>query len=117
MHNIAVLMNEAGDFAYCPIFDHGAGLLADKTMDYPMDEDVYELIKLPQAKTISNDFDEQMDISEQLYKNNLKFTFTKSDVKVLLEKAENYSKEERERVETVIYEQMRKYTYLFEKTI
>lgn len=25
MHNIAVLMNQKGDFAYCPIFDHGAG--------------------------------------------------------------------------------------------
>ena len=86
-------------------------------MDYPLGEDVYELIKLPQAKTICSDFDEQLDISEQLYKNNLKFHFTKSDVKALLEKAENYSKEDRERVETVIYEQMRKYTYLFEKNI
>ena len=35
MHNIAVLMNGKGDYAYCPIFDNGAGLLADTTMDYP----------------------------------------------------------------------------------
>ena len=32
-HNIAVLMNGKGDYAYCPIFDNGAGLLADTTMD------------------------------------------------------------------------------------
>lgn len=35
-HNIAVLMNGKGDYAYCPIFDNGAGLLADTTMDYPL---------------------------------------------------------------------------------
>lgn len=29
MHNIAVLMNGDGEFDYCPIFDNGAGLLAD----------------------------------------------------------------------------------------
>lgn len=28
-HNIAVLMNGKGDYAYCPIFDNGAGLLAE----------------------------------------------------------------------------------------
>lgn len=27
-HNIAVLMNGEGKFAYCPIFDNGAGLLS-----------------------------------------------------------------------------------------
>ena len=35
-HNITVLMNGKGDYAYCPIFDNGAGLLADTTMDYPL---------------------------------------------------------------------------------
>ena len=30
MHNIAVLMNQKGEFAYCPMFDHGAGLLSDR---------------------------------------------------------------------------------------
>ena len=35
-HNIAVLMNEKGEFAYCPIFDNGAGLLSDTLMDYPL---------------------------------------------------------------------------------
>ena len=31
-HNIAVLMNGKGDYVYCPIFDNGAGLLADTTI-------------------------------------------------------------------------------------
>lgn len=112
-HNIAVLMNEKGEFAYCPIFDNGAGLLADTKMDYPLTEDVYDLIKQVKAKTICGDFDEQLDISEKLYGTNLKFCFTEQEVKALLDQATIYSLEERNRVETIIFEQMRKYQYLF----
>ena len=77
-HNIAVLMNGKGRYAYCPIFDNGAGLLADTTMDYPLSGDVYALMNRVQSKTISSEFDEQLDISESLYKINLRFQFTKS---------------------------------------
>ena len=112
-HNIAVLMNGKGDYAYCPIFDNGAGLLADTTMDYPLSGDVYALVNNVQSKTICSEFDEQLDISEALYKANLKFQFTKKDVTELLEKAEAYPEEIRNRVETIIFAQMRKYTYLF----
>ena len=59
-HNIAVLMNEKEEFAYCPIFDNGAGLLADTMMDFPLSEDVYTLMRQAQAKTICADFDEQL---------------------------------------------------------
>ena len=76
-HNIAVLMNENADFRYCPIFDQGAGLLADTTMDYPMQVNLYELLEEVHAKTICDDFDEQLEISEMLYGCNLKFNFTK----------------------------------------
>ena len=112
MHNIAVLMNENGEFAYCPIFDNGAGLLSDVRQDYPLQEDVYELMEQAQAKTICFDFDEQLDISEAKCGINLKFSFTKEDVDELLEKAVIYSEEERERVRRVLYAQMRKYAYL-----
>lgn len=44
---------------------------------------------------------------------NLKFRFTKKDVKELLANAEIYPEEIRSRVETIIFEQMRKYKYLF----
>lgn len=112
-HNIAVLMNGKGDYAYCPIFDNGAGLLADTTMDYPLSGDVYTLMDRVQAKTICGEFDEQLDISETLYKTNLKFQFTKKDVTELLADADDYSDEIRNRVEMIIFAQMRKYTYLF----
>ena len=66
-----------------------------------------------QSKTISSEFNEQLDISEFLYKINLRFQFTKNDVTELLEKAEEYPEEIRNRVEMIIFAQMRKYTYLF----
>ena len=96
--------------------DNGAGLLADTTMDYPLAGDIYTLMEKVQPKTICNAFDEQLDISESLYKMNLKFRFTKKDVTELLENAEGYSDEIRKRVETIIFAQMRKYPYLFSKT-
>ena len=64
-------------------------------------------------KQISSEFNEQLDISESLYKINLRFQFTKNDVTELLEKAEEYPEEIRNRVEMIIFAQMRKYTYLF----
>lgn len=113
MHNIAVLMNGTGEFKYCPIFDNGAGLLADTKMDYPLSGDVYELMKESHSKTICADYDEQLDISEKMFGTNLKFHFSKKDVKTLLQAVTEYSAEEKNRVETIIYEQMRRYSYLF----
>lgn len=111
-HNIAVLMNENGEFAYCPVFDNGAGLLSDVTMDYPLGEDVYELIKQSKAKTICDDYDEQLDVSEELYGENIKFYFTEKDIDELLENVTMYSKEVKDRVKTIVLYQMRKYKYL-----
>ena len=78
-----------------------------------MQGDVHTLMDQVQSKTICHDFDEQLDISEKLFKTNLRFSFTKKDVKELLEQADIYSEKERERVEKIIYAQMRKYEYLF----
>lgn len=114
-HNIAVLMDENGEFMACPIFDNGAGILSDTTMDYPLEGDIYEYMSSVKAKTICSDFDEQLDISENLYKGNLKFYFTKKDVRDLLDAANIYSTEVRMRVENIIYMQMEKYQYLFVK--
>lgn len=114
MHNIAVLMNGVGDFAYCPIFDQGAGLLSDTTMDYPLGGNPVVYLREAKAKTFCNSFDDQLDISEKLYGGQMKFTFTKKDVKELLNAATIYPEEVRSRVEDVIYMQMEKYKYLFE---
>ncbi len=118
-HNIAVLMNGKSEFDYCPIFDNGAGLLADTYLDYPMNGDIYKQIDSVKAKTFSLSFDEQLDISEALYGMNMKFSFNKKDVLNILslEGATSesiiYPKEIRERVCKIIFEQMRKYAYLF----
>ena len=82
-------------------------------MDYPLSGDIYSLMDNVQSKTVCSDFDEQLEISEALYKTNLKFKFTKKDVTELLKNAEVYPEEIRNRVETIIFAQMRKYTYLF----
>ena len=87
--------------------------MSDTTMDYPMEGDIYELMNEVESKTISFDFDEQLDIAEALYGDNLKFSFTRKEVHDLLEGAAIYKKEERDRVEQIIYAQMHKYTYLF----
>ena len=113
MHNIAVLMKSAGEFAYCPIFDNGAGLLSDTTLDYPLDEADYDLMKSVRSKTISFDFDEQLAISEELYGENIHFFFTKKDIEDLLSGSISYNAKEVERVKTVLFEQFRKYRYLF----
>lgn len=113
MHNIAVLMNGKGEYKYCPIFDNGEGLLSDVTMDYPMGQDIYQMIPEVRSKSISQDFDEQLDVAENLYGQNMHFLFTKKDVRDIVSGADMYPPEERERVELIIYSQMNKYKYLF----
>lgn len=112
-HNIAVLMNGEGKFAYCTIFDQGAGLLSDTTMDYPLGGDMVKYLREAKAKTFCNSFDDQLDISERLYGGQIKFFFTKKDVKELLDVATIYPEEVRSRVGNVLYMQMEKYGYLF----
>lgn len=112
-HNIAVLMDGNRKFALCPIFDNGAGLLSDVTLDYPMDGELYRLIGSVKAKTFSTDFELQMEVSEALYGQNLRFHFTRQDVIKLLDQAEIYPEEQRKRAERILFEQMRRYPYLF----
>lgn len=110
-------MSDKSEFRLCPIFDFGASLLSDTTMDYPLTDNPLDLISSVEAKTISFDFEEQMDVSEQLYGNHLKFFFNADDIHKLLtsKEASVYSHEIRERVEIVLLEQMRKYQYLFSR--
>ena len=113
MHNIAVLMNGKGEYKYCPVFDNGAWLLSDTTMDYPMEQDIYQMISEVKSKSVSQDFDEQLDVAENLYGQNLQFLFTKKNVSDIVNNADMYPLEERKRVELIIYSQMNKYKYLF----
>lgn len=113
MHNIAVLMNGKGEYKYCPVFDNGAGLLSDTTMDYSMEQDIYQMISEVKSKSVSQNFDEQLDVAENLYGQNLQFLFTKKNVSDIVNNADMYPPEERKRVELIICSQMNKYKYLF----
>ena len=77
------------------------------------------MIDTVKAKPFDDSFEEQVNYSEMLYKMNIKFEFNKKDVLDILciEKegeASIYPIEIRNRVKDIIFEQMRKYPYLFE---
>ncbi|MDC7278756.1 MULTISPECIES: hypothetical protein [Pseudobutyrivibrio] len=112
MHNIAVLMGPGSKYEYCPIFDNGAGLLSDLSIDYPLSGDVIEMIDEVKAKTICTSFDEQLDAVESAFGYNIHFNFHKKDVDALLEDVANYSPEIIERVRTILYQRIRKFDYL-----
>ena len=112
-HNIAVLRNEDGSYGLCPVFDNGAGFLSDTSLDYPMSGDTIRFMELVESKTISNSFDEQLDLAEELYGEHLKFRFSRAEMHEALAGADVYDDAECRRVEEVILQQMRKYPYLF----
>lgn len=112
-HNMAVLMDEEGKYHYCPVFDNGAGLLSDTTMDYPMSVETEELMGRVISKTFCQDFDTQLDAVEKLYGQHIKFDFREKDVQLLLESENYYSREIKERILYIILKQRRKYSYLF----
>lgn len=112
-HNLAVLMNERNEFRLCPIFDHGAALLSDTTMDYPLSITYLDLIPKVKAATFLDSFEEQLDIAEQLYGYHIHFDYDYKDVQTIVDQAENYEPEIRQRVVDVIMQMRRKYDYLF----
>ncbi len=112
-HNIAVLMDEAGVYHNCPIFDNGAALLSDTTMDYPLGVEAESLMGKAEPKTFCRDFDEQLDIAEKLYGQQVMFNFTREDVLNILKAEPHYPDEVKSRVAYVVLEQRRKYRYLF----
>lgn len=114
-HNIAVLLDDVGRYHYCPIFDHGAALLSDTTLDYPLTGVVEEMIPQVEAKTICTSFDEQLDAVEYLYGRPICFRFGNREVEQLLADEPYYSREIKQRIYTIIRKQKSKYQYLFRK--
>lgn len=112
-HNIAVLMSGNGKYELCPIFDNGAALLSDITMDYPLGLDIRDLIKGVKSKTICDNLDEQLVIAESFLGVDIKFSFTDKDIHEIVEQGTIYSEEIRKRVEEILCLQRRKYAYLF----
>ncbi len=114
-HNMAVLMDREGKFHLCPFFDHGAALLSDTTMDYPMGADLFDCIQSVRAKAVCPDFNAQLDAAEELYGQSLHFSFRENDVRTLLKEEPYYPEEKKDRVARVLAEQRRKYRYLFDE--
>lgn len=65
LNNIAVIQ-ENGNFLYCPIFDNGAGLLSD-VVDFPMDIAPAGLLKTLKARPFNMTFNRQKNIVTELY--------------------------------------------------
>ena len=112
-HNIAVLMNGAGMFKYCPIFDNGLSLLSDLN-DYPLTDDLYTCIERVQAKPFDSDHVEQVTAAEQLYGRQLTFSISHEELRSELNLlSEAYSPDILQRAERVLLEQKRKHSWLF----
>ncbi len=112
-HNIAVLMDADGKYQYCPIFDNGAALLSDTTLDYPMGIPVAELIPTVQSKTFCTSFDEQLDVVDKMYGQHISFEFGEKEIEKILAEESCYSNDIKNRVMEILLEQRRKYRYLF----
>jgi len=117
-NNLAVIRNErTKEFRLCPVFDHGLSLLSDLN-DYPLSQNTYHCIGRVRAKPFDLDFDVQVEAAETLYGIQLKLSFGKKEVSSELEFAkELYDEDICSRVETVLFEQMRKYPVYFASRI
>jgi hypothetical protein len=112
-HNIAVMTNGKKQYRLAPIFDNGAALMSDTTMDFPLGRDCLDLISHVRSKTFTDDFYEQISIAEKLYGINISFSFTYNDVKHIIDAADQYPLEIRQRVLDTVMEMRRRYEYLF----
>lgn len=115
-NNLAVLRNETTkQFRLCPAFDHGLSLLSD-LHDYPLEADSYACMQRVKAKPFSRDFDQQVDAAEQRYGIQFKCTLSPRSIPELLEDLVGcYPRDYLQRVEQILYQQMRKYGVYFEK--
>ena len=111
-HNIAVIWDGKDGYDYCPFFDQGAALLADTAMDYPLGQDIIELIPHAAAKTFCSSFEEQLDTAEKLYGEALFFSFGEKEIQDLLNREQIYPENIRHRVYDILLQQCRKYQWL-----
>ena len=113
MHNLAFLLDDKGIYHLCPLFDHGGCLLSDTSMDYPIDGDIYRMIKEVPGRTISRSLDDQLDAVELLQDNSLSFHLSRKQAMMLIEAEPYYPEIVKKRVTDIVLAQMEKYAYLF----
>lgn len=114
-NNIALLYHsEKKEYGFCPFFDMGLSLFSDTRETYPMEKDFEECRNIIEAKPFCRNFDEQMDVAEELYGGCLKFHLPLKTLTDILEEVKAFYKEEEiKRVENILRNQMRKYRYMF----
>ncbi|MCD7957668.1 MAG: hypothetical protein LUG93_18360 [Lachnospiraceae bacterium] len=139
-NNIALLHDiKEKTWRLCPIFDMGLSLFSDTKEDYPLKNEFAKCREKIKAKPFSADFDEQLDVAEELYGTFLHFDFPGSNIERILtdalwQSAEDdgclpdrgknakesletlcgeYSAEELQRVVEVLRYQAGKYLYFF----
>lgn len=100
-------------FVFAPVFDNGLSLLSDIN-EYKMDGDIYKNIDKVKGKPFNTSLEEQCEKAESLYGQALELNFTKNDVLKEIDKYRDYYDEMIiERIISIIFEQMRKYSYIF----
>ncbi|MBQ8518350.1 MAG: hypothetical protein IJ455_01935 [Agathobacter sp.] len=129
-NNISILYNKETDkYRLCPLYDMGLSLFADTKVDFPLEKDYFACKEKIVAKPFSRDFDEQLDVANELYGCHLKFDFSASRitdvVTELREKyflteedvtngrVDGYTEQELKRVEDTLRYQAAKYKYMF----
>lgn len=66
-HNIVLLRNESGFYRCSPIFDNGAALLSDTSLDYPLSMPYLNAIRSVKAKPFFTSFTKQVRTCEGLF--------------------------------------------------
>lgn len=79
-------------------------------MDYPLHKDVFQLMKKVKSKTISTDFDEQLEAIDDSI---IKFLWNRNDLINILNNEQYYDDSTKERVYDILMAQRNKYSYLF----
>ena len=89
LNNIAVI-EQGGQYSYCPIFDNGAGLLSNTQLS-PMDIAPPALISALQARPFNTTFTRQMNAARSLYGAQLVIPkLTEKDIQEVLRPILNY---------------------------
>jgi len=129
-NNIVMIRNaKTNEWKMSPVFDMGAALFSDTRCDYPLNADLEECYKRIKAKPFSEDFDEQLDEAEKIYRSSVNFDFKGKSVRTVVDSVFNevpvnengdtvvfYSQDEINRVRDVIIRQFRKYSYIVKQT-
>lgn len=82
--------------------------------EFGINKNIYSCIENIKGKPFSNVLEEQCMASEALYGQQVHFTFNNNDIDRVLEQYKCYYDDVIiKRVKTILYEQRRKYSYLF----